>query len=161
MMKLGSDVVVMLSSAGKQKGYRVGDSVGPFKFSAIKDEELTFEWNGQVFTKTLAELKKLTPAAPVAGEKAGNLPPGVVASTPTSITTIGAGGQEVVTNVTPIEKYREGLKLPSGPGVAGGSATERLCDPNDKSPNGTMQDGFRKRLIPSPMGNNCIWELVR
>lgn len=161
MMKFGSDVIVMLSDSGKQKGYRLGDSVGPFKLSAIKDEELTFEWNGQTFKKTLTELKKLTPATPLAEAKPGTVPVGAATSTPTSVTVIGVNGQPVTNNATPKDKYVDSIKPPSGPGVLAGYGRDRGCDPNDKSPGGTVQDGYRKMLIPTPLGNTCIWEPVR
>jgi len=155
MMKLGSDVVVMLSDAGKQKGYRLGDSVGPFKLSAIKDEEFTFEWNGQQFKKTLTELKKLTPATPLADARASSVSAG--AAPPVQI---GVNGQPVPVRSTPREEFDKINKPTSGPGIVTGGA-DRGCDPNDKSPGGTIQDGYRKRLIPTPFGNSCIWEPVR
>jgi hypothetical protein len=158
MIGLAGDVVVLLGDAGKQKGYRLGDTVGPFKLSAIKGEELTLEWNGQEFKKTLTELKKLGVAASATAQATST--PVSSGATPAAVAT-RADGQPMLTRITPKEVYEKELKTGSGPGFAAGAGPDRACDPNDNSPAGTVQGGYRKRVTPSPFGSICIWEPVR
>jgi hypothetical protein len=158
ILSFGGDVVVLLSDAGKQKGYRLGDSVGPFKLSALKGEELTFEWNGQEFKKTLTELKKLAATAPVATATAGNTQSGPAVGV-VSVAQAEATARTVNQQARD-EAYKQELARVSGPNASGGMG-DRVCDPADTSPAGTIQNGYRKRLIPTPFGSNCIWEPVR
>jgi hypothetical protein len=37
----------------------------------------------------------------------------------------------------------------------------RSCVAGDDSPNGTIVDGYRKELHPSPFGNTCAWEKIK
>jgi hypothetical protein len=37
----------------------------------------------------------------------------------------------------------------------------RSCVAGDDSPNGTLVDGYRKELHPSPFGNTCAWEKIK
>jgi mannose-6-phosphate isomerase-like protein (cupin superfamily) len=50
------------------------------------------------------------------------------------------------------EKPRLGVDMGSG---------FRSCVPGDDSPNGTIVDGYRKNLFPSPFGNSCAWEKIK
>ena len=47
-------------------------------------------------------------------------------------------------------------------GVEVGTATQpaRACKPGDNSPAGTVVDGYKKTVIPSPFGSMCRWEAV-
>ena len=64
-----SDEPVALLSVekGGQKGFHVGDDVGPFKLVAFNRDTITFEWNGKTLEYPLAELK---PKEPVSGAAA-------------------------------------------------------------------------------------------
>lgn len=37
----------------------------------------------------------------------------------------------------------------------------RSCVPGDEAPNGTIFDGYRKELHPSPFGNSCAWVKIK
>jgi|GEM_PF-267131 len=163
MIGFGGDIVVLLADAGKQKGYRLGDSVGPFKLSGIKGEELTLEWNGQQFKKTITELKKLAPAATATAAAASAEAKTGTAVTSASLSPAEASARNIQAQVTP-KAYEEELKKGSSAGLPGGASgfgPNRSCDPADPSPDGTIQGGYRKRIAPTPFGNTCIWEPVR
>jgi hypothetical protein len=34
------------------------------------------------------------------------------------------------------------------------------CLPEDNSPDGTIKDGFRKKIVPGMMGVTCMWEPI-
>jgi hypothetical protein len=161
ILSFGGDVVVLLSDAGKQKGYRLGDSVGPFKLSAIKGEDLTFEWNGQVFKKTLTELKKLAATAPPPSTSASASNGSTGASVSSASLSPAEAAAKVVSQQVTQEAYKNELSRVAGPAASGPAGADRVCDPSDTSPAGTIQAGYRKRLIQTPFGNNCIWEPVR
>jgi hypothetical protein len=42
-----------------------------------------------------------------------------------------------------------------------GAGTFRTCLRGDDSPEGTVTDGFRKVVAPTPMGQSCHWEKVQ
>jgi hypothetical protein len=46
------------------------------------------------------------------------------------------------------------------PPVPGGdlSAGVKACQPGDSSPAGTVADGMRKVIMPTPFGSKCYWE---
>ena len=41
-----------------------------------------------------------------------------------------------------------------------GTGNYRSCLKGDETPNGTVTDGFKKTVTPTPMGNSCYWEKV-
>jgi hypothetical protein len=155
MIGFGGEVVVLLAdTTGKQKGYHLGDAVGPFKLSGIRGDELTLEWNGQEFKKSVTELKKLQ-APTAAAEAAGASREKAEAD----FRRIDSGNRQYPPPTTP-EQREQILRVDRGPGLNIGGP-DRACDPNDKAPAGTVQGGFRKVVTPSPFGGICIWEPVR
>jgi hypothetical protein len=48
----------------------------------------------------------------------------------------------------------------NAPAAPGGelSAGIKACQPGDTSPAGTVADGMRKVIKPSPFGSRCFWE---
>lgn len=136
MIDLGSGPTVILSErpGAQHHGYRVGETIGPFKLVAIEGHELTFDWEGkQVKTQLEAIIDKkaaesTAPPKENAPEKAG----------------------AAVTALTPVK---------AGPGVELGE-NSRACVPGDASPAGTVQDGFKKVVNNTPFGPSCRWERV-
>ena len=125
----------------------------------MKGEELTFEWNGQEFKKTLTELKKLAVTAPAPTAAASNSE----ASAAVGVTSVAQAktADRLANESVTQQKYKDELSRVAGPSASGPPGGDRVCDPSDTSPAGTIQSGYRKRLIQTPFGNNCIWEPVR
>jgi hypothetical protein len=120
--------------------------------ASITREDVVFEWDGQQFKKTLAELKPKDDKPPAAAA------PAEAAEGPkTSVQSVGAVRHEV----TKPEVLEEAQKpKDGGPGIdIGGSV--RACSPGDSSPPGTIMGGYRKLVNDTPFGQSCRWEPIR
>ena len=137
-MGLGQPVAFLSGEKGGQKGFRVGDEVGPFKLVAFNRDTITFEWNGKKLEYPLSELKPK---------------------------------EAVVVQQQPGPAANAAKVIPAGPvigipenanqvlGTANGEI--RSCVPGDKSPAGTVKDGYRKSVVPGPFGSMCQWEPIK
>jgi len=133
-MGIGKDPVAFLSLAGKnnQKGYHAGDEVGPFKLVAFDREQIKFEWQGKTLEYKLSELKPVDAAPSTPAPAAETAPPPPPA------------------------------KPASQEGILGAQDGERRsCVVSDRSPNGTVKDGYRKVLGNGMIGEICYWEPVK
>lgn len=137
-MGLGEPVAFLSGEKGVQKGFRVGEAVGPFKLVAFNRETITFEWNGKTLEYPLAELK---PKVPVAGAQSG-----APAFAPAQIVSAG-----------PVI----GITQDKNPVLGMQNGDIRSCVTGDNSPSGTVKDGFRKSVIPGPFGPMCQWEPIK
>jgi hypothetical protein len=140
MIDLGNGPIVILSErpGAQHRGYRPGETIGPFKLVAIKGQEITFEWEGKQVNKRLEEIidkKAAESTAPPAEAQ-------TAAAKPAS---------QGITTLAPLK---------AGPGVELG-ADSRACVPGDTTPAGTVQDGFRKVVNKTPFGDSCRWERVK
>ncbi len=149
VLMIGDPPTVMLSeSKGKpQKGYRPGDRVGEFKIVAVTGADVTFEWQGKNFTKSLGELadkeaSKLLASAPVQQAAPENAPAAAPAAP--AVTSLGGGSS--------IDKQ--------GPGQVV-TPTMKQCQPGDTTPDGAIVDGYRKINTATPFGFQCRWEKVQ
>ncbi|HEY2844057.1 MAG TPA: hypothetical protein VGJ09_10415 [Bryobacteraceae bacterium] len=139
-MGFGEPVALLSVEKGGQKGFHAGDDVGPFKLVAFNRETITFEWNGKTLEYPLAELKPKEPqqaaqqaAAPAAApSKPANLGP-------------------VISTVTDDK----------GPVLGTVNGEIRSCVSGDRSPAGTVKDGFKKSVVNGPFGPMCQWEPIK
>lgn len=139
VMDFGSGPLVLLSekSGGQNKPYKVGDKIGEFKILAVSNKEISFEWEGKEVKKRMEEL-----ADKVA---ANNQPPEPAA------TNASAGAPKALPAPPP--------PPPAEPKPSKVELGEnRACQPGDSSPAGTVADGFKKIVKPSPFGSTCYWE---
>jgi hypothetical protein len=131
-------IVLSEKAGGPQKGYHPGDSIGPWTLVSLDNKYADFEWDGKEFQKRIDELIDRTPIAEVqapvaASPQAAQPKPGVQAlSTPSHAAT--------------------GVDL--GAGFKG-------CLQDDTSPSGTVVDGMKKVITPTPFGQNCHWESAK
>jgi hypothetical protein len=136
-MGFSGEPVAFLSIDGKstQRSYQVGDSVGPFKLLAFDHEQMKLEWNGKTLEYKLSELtaKEAPVPQPQAGQPAP--PPPTSAKPATS------------NNQTPAY------------GAANGD--RRDCVVTDRSPSGTIKDGYKKVVFSGMIGEICYWEQVK
>lgn len=130
--------IVMMSekSSARQRGIRPGEKIGEFKLVSVNSKELVLAWEDRTVTKTLEELI----------DRAGDSVPstGGVAGSP------GVGAAPSVPQV--IGKPEPGVKLTDG---------VSSCQTNDPSPAGTVVNGMRKVVRPTPFGPACSWEAVK
>jgi hypothetical protein len=138
VLDLGSGPTVILSerAGGESKGYRVGEKIGEFKLVSLTNRDLVLEWEGKQVKRTIEELLDRS------GRTEEPPPPQQTAAAPGS----GLG----VAN----------LGAKAGPGVELGPSS-RACVPNDTTPAGTVQDGYRKVVTATPFGQSCRWEAVQ
>ncbi len=141
VLDLGSGPTVILSKGPKdaQRGYRVGDLFGDYRVVDITADSITLDFEGELVRRSLEELKPHTDEtvaprqAPPAKAKA--------ASSGTKVLSISSG-----TKTGP-------SKIDMGGGI-------RACQRGDKSPPGTIVDGYKKVVTRTPFGETCRWEPV-
>jgi hypothetical protein len=130
-------IVLSEKAGGPQKGYRPGDTIGPWKVVSVDNSYADFEWDGKEFKKRIDELIEQTPIAEVAPPSAAPQanqpkPPVQSLSTPTQ----------------------------AGPGADNGRGY-KTCIAGDSSPNGTIVDGMKKMITATPFGSSCAWAPVQ
>lgn len=137
VLDLGSGPTAILSErAGQaQRAYRVGDRIGEFTLADVTAEELAFLWEGKEIRKKLEELKP--PEAPAA-EAPAPAPAKPKTAVVATSTTVASG--------------------PSDIDMGGGV---RACRQGDTSPPGTVMNGYKKVVTPTPFGQVCRWEPVK
>jgi hypothetical protein len=138
VMNLGGGPTVFLGEkpGAPNRGYSAGEKVGEFTLVALDQDEIVLEWDGQKFKKKLADLRP----------QAGVQPPGApVAEAPRQAS-------------TQVQTVTVSQDLGPGPEAAPGA---KFCEPGDTSPAGTVRDGYRKVVSPTPVGNACHWEQVK
>ncbi len=88
VLSIGDTPLAMLSEkrGSPQKGFRVGDQVGEFKLLGFNNSQIQFEWDGQIVTRTMDELRDRQ--APVVDQAAAVAAPPAASS---NSSVLGAG----------------------------------------------------------------------
>jgi hypothetical protein len=135
-MNFGEGPMAMLSvTAGSpQQATRPGEMIGVFKLIDITRQDLTLEWNGELIRKSLDEITNNNAGPPA------------------------EAGSDVRT-AAPQAQARVEAPTAKGPGGTGLNGS-LLCQPNDSTPFGTVQDGHVKTEIKTPFGSACLWDPV-
>jgi hypothetical protein len=135
-MNLAEEPVALLALGNAPtKPVQIGEQIGPFKLVDFNTVDITFEWDGQIVRRTLEHLSDHSARASV---------------TSTVETVRIAAPAPVAAPVIP-------QPLGPGPMTPRGTAT---CLPNDSTPAGTVQNGLKKVMIPTPFATACLWEPV-
>jgi hypothetical protein len=134
----GPTVIMSEKSGARHRGIHIGEQIGDFVLRGVNTREISFEWDGKLITRSLEEVieRKPEPAS-------------------------AAGGAAVA--ATPAAGSRPAPPAPTGqpaPGVDIGEGL-KACQPGDTSPAGTVVDGMRKVVTPSPFGQVCRWVPVQ
>jgi hypothetical protein len=130
--------VIMAEKAGAaHHQYHPGETVGAFKILDVNSQQILLEWEGERMIKNLSELVDKTGGAAAAevAQKTAEAPK--AAAAPAA--------------VAPVDPK---------PGASMG-AEQKACLAGDKSPAGTVVDGFKKVVSASPFGSRCYWEPVK
>ena len=128
----GETAIMSAKMGDPSQGIHFGEKVGEFTLLAVEDDVVTLEWNGKTVTKRVSELRPhgdVGRAAPAAR----------------------------ATDTTPKAVQQPGSKVDASPWDEIGPNL-RACRPGDSSPAGSQKDGWRKVLVPTPMGSSCHWE---
>ncbi|MBI3470132.1 MAG: hypothetical protein HY013_02095 [Candidatus Solibacter usitatus] len=142
VMDIGDGPILMMSEKGaaRHRGVRVGETIGEYKLAALEGEALVLNWEGKTVRKKREELApKKDDAPPVAADTGRPAP--VVTSTPSAPSQSQSPA-----------KSEPGVELTAG---------VKACIPGDTSPAGTVVDGYKKIVTPTPFGNQCRWEAVK
>ncbi len=142
VMDFGEGLVAMMSAkAGeRQQEVQAGSAIGDFKLVSLSTDQVVLEWEGKRVVKKPSELVDRS-AMQAAAAKAK-----AAAAAPRPANTPAPAQAQVV--------------AASGPGTDLGGGN-KACQPGDKTPAGTVQNGLRKIVKPTPFGNACYWEPVQ
>jgi hypothetical protein len=137
-MNLGDGPMALLveKSGMREKAIKPGETIGQFKLVDVNTSEITFAWafNGELARRSLREVADNTVPASAAPDMRSS--PAASAPAP------------------PVVKSNIGAGEITGFGF-------RECIPNDSSPEGTIDRGFRKTIITTPFGKSCRWDPVK
>jgi hypothetical protein len=134
----GTKAIMAEKKGADSRAVQKGDSIGEFKIVSLDTSNVVFDWEGQQISRKLDDLIDHSTPAPGAGAgPAVPAGPAVAAAAP--------------------------APPPAGsPGKPAPGQTDRPCVPGDKSPNGTVADGYRLSFADSPFGRiNCHWSPVQ
>jgi hypothetical protein len=137
-MNIGSGPMASLSEKPNSAGVFLhpGETIGPFKLVDVNSDEITLEWEGKTIRKNVDELLDRSAQAAAASAAVTARPEQPAAPPPPAA-----------------------AKSATGPGADTGAGFKR-CEPNDSTPTGTVVDGYRKVVNPTPFGEACRWDPV-
>ena len=147
----GPHVLLAEKAGARQHSYPIGGKIGEFKVLVISQLGVVFDWEGHQVAARYQEMRDLTPAAASGSARSSPSAPAASAAAPAAAP-VDSGAKGVRT-LGSDSNSRSKL----GPGVG----SYRACVKDDDSPEGTMEDGFRKLSVSTPMGNSCHWEKVQ
>ena len=143
VMNLGDGPIVMMSDkpGSRHRGIRPGEMIGDFKLVSVDSQDLVLSFEDRTVKKKLQDLIDHSGDADAAqaattSNNAGR--PGIPPAPPPPPTVVGK----------------------PEPGVTTGEGTSS-CQPGDNSPAGTVANGMRKVIMPTPFGPACRWEAVK
>jgi hypothetical protein len=145
----GAHVLLAEKAGARQHSYPIGGKIGEFKVLVISQLGVVFDWEGHQVAARYQEMRDLTPAP--ASESARSSPSAPAASV--AAAAAADSGSKGVRTLGSNSDSRSKL----GPGAG----SYRACVKGDDSPEGTMEDGFRKLSVSTPMGMSCHWEKVQ
>lgn len=149
----GPHVLLAERAGARQHSYPIGGRIGEFKVLAITQLGVIFDWEGQQVAARYQEMRDLTPAP--ASESARSTP--VAQSASGAPSSSPAAAAETNSKSVPTLGSKSESRGKLGPGVG----SYRACVKDDDSPDGTIEDGFRKLSVSTPMGISCHWEKVK
>jgi hypothetical protein len=130
----GPTAILSVSPGAPQHATHPGEMIGVFKLIDVTREDLTLEWDGQLVRKSVDELTNHNAAPPAEA--------------------VAAARSEA-----PAMQARVEAPTAKGPGGDAFNGS-KLCQQNDNTPFGTVQDGLRKTEIKTPFGVTCLWDPV-
>jgi hypothetical protein len=131
----GSTAIMSEKPEMQHVGVRPGDKIGEFTLVAITRDDVIFGWEGKEVTKKIDEMIDRT--GPVQTAHVGTTPRPTSGNPPAPPPV-----QQPRSEPTPGVEVAQGI---------------RACQPGDTSPAGTVADGYRKLVTPTPFGNSCRW----
>jgi hypothetical protein len=138
-MNLGDGPMALLveKPGMAEKAIKPGETIGQFTLVDVNTNEIAFAWtfNGEVARRSLREVADNS--APAAAAPDGRSSSAASAPPPPPVVKSNLGAGEIT------------------------AFGNKECLPNDSSPEGTIDRGFRKMLIVTPFGKSCRWDPVK
>jgi hypothetical protein len=128
----GETAIMSAKMGDPSLGIHFGEKVGEFTLLAVENDVVTLEWNGKTVTRKVSELRPHGDAG-------------------------RAASAARATETTPKPVQQPGSRVDASPWDEIGPNL-RACRPGDTSPAGSEKDGWRKVMVPTPMGSSCHWE---
>lgn len=134
----GTRAIMAEKKGGESKPVKSGDMVGEFTIVSLDTKNVVFDWDGKQISRNIDDL--------------------IDRSTPQS----AAGVPAAVASGPAIAAASVSKPAATGPGKAEEGKPERPCVAGDKSPNGTVADGYKLSFVDSPFGRiGCHWSPVQ
>ena len=133
----GTTAIMSEKAETKHVGVRPGDKIGEFTLVAVNRDELTLAWEGKEVTRKIDDM--IDRAGPVQPAPSGTIP-----------------RPKPVSGVVAPQSQEPARKAEPIPGVEVAKGI-RACQPGDSSPAGTVADGYKKLVTPTPFGDSCRW----
>jgi hypothetical protein len=132
----GPEALLVERPGMAEKSLKLGDTIGQFKLVDVNTNEITFQWtfNGEIVRRTLGQLIDHTAAAAAVAAAEARPANAPAPAPPVVKSALGPG-----------EQTQFGFKT---------------CQPDDNSPEGTVNQGFRKVISQTPFGKSCRWDPV-
>jgi hypothetical protein len=139
-MNIGDGPIAILSvtKASAHEAVRPGQAIGEFTLVSVNTREIEFTWKDRSIHKLVDELEDNTGAQAAAARTEAPVPAYAPPPPPPQPASPAAPG--------PGEETHFGVKL---------------CNPGDTSAVGSVVDGYRKVMSPTPFGSSCLWEPVK
>jgi hypothetical protein len=137
----GTKAIMAEKAGGVSKPVHQGDTIGEFKIAALDSQNVTFDWDDKQISRKIEDLIDRSNADQSAGGQPG---PAVQPR----------AAAPIQNSAPPVAAKDLGVEV----GAPGQS--QRACQPGDNSPAGTVVDGYRKTIVPSPFGSMCRWDAV-
>ena len=133
----GTTAIMSEKPETKHVGVRPGDKIGEFTLVAVNRDEITFAWEGKEVTRKIDDM--IDRAGPQQPAPSGVMP----------------RPKPVSGSVEPQSQAQQKRSDPV-PGVEVAKGI-RACQPGDPSPAGTVAEGYKKLVTPTPFGDSCRW----
>ena len=117
----------------------IGEMIGPFKLVDVNTVDITFDYQGTILRRTLAQLMDRTVTASSSGS---------------------GGGERSVSAAPAAPAPAPLIPQPMGPQGDATAFGFKTCAPNESLPEGTVQGGYRLSRPKTPFGNACRWDPV-
>lgn len=162
VLSLPSGVKAMMAekSGLSSRTVHAGDTVGEFEIAALDSQSVTFTWEGKEIRKKIEDLIDRSNRGDTGGAQGGAATAQPMMAQPASGTNQPAPGSSSAPQVNNPPPSQVGGS-PIGVEIGTPDHSERACRPGDSSPAGTVVDGHRKVLTPTPFGTTCRWVPVQ
>jgi hypothetical protein len=139
----GTKAIMAEKAGAASKPVHQGDTIGEFKIASLDPQNVTFDWDDKQISKKIEDLIDRSNS----DQSAGGQGPAVQLRAP------AVPIQQPQNNGPPGAKDL-------GVEVGAPGQSQRACQPGDNSPAGTVVDGYKKTIVPSPFGSMCRWDAV-